>query len=95
MEEYEVSGGRLDLREVKVESFGAGVDQIAPEVENADGWVIMRGMDRSFEELHFINSRRAERTLQVAGEDVDLGPLPRYAAVEVSVEDRPRLMWWM
>lgn len=95
VEEYEVSGGRFDLREVKVKSFGAGVDQIAPEVENEDGWVIMRGMDRSFEELHFINSRRAERTLQVAEESVDLERMPRYAAVEVSVEDRPRIMWWL
>lgn len=95
VEEYEVSGGKFDLREARVKSFGAGVDQIAPEVENENGWVILRGTDRSFEELRFINSRRAERTLRVAGESVDLEKLPRYAPVEVSVEDRPRLMWWL
>lgn len=95
VEEYEVSGGKFDLREAKVKSFGAGVDQIASEVENENGWVILRGTGRSFEELRFINSRRAERTLRVAGENVDLERMPRYAAVGVSVENRPRLLWWM
>lgn len=95
VEVYEVSGGRFELREVKVKSFGAGVDQIAPEVENTGGWVVMRGMDKSFSGLDFINSRIARRTLEVSGEPVGLGRMPAYAPIEVVVVERPRFMWWV
>lgn len=95
VEVYEVAGERFELREVKVKSFGAGVDQIAPEVDNSGGWVTMRGMDKSFSGLDFINSRIARRTLEVSGQPVGLGEMPAYAPIEVVVVERPRLVWWL
>jgi hypothetical protein len=96
VEEYEVSDGEFHLREVRIKSFGAGVDQIAPEVENVDGWVVMSGYERSFETLRFIHSRDVERKLVVAGEDMGLDEaVPQYAPVEVDVENIPRIMMWV
>lgn len=95
VEVYEISGERFELREVKVKSFGAGVDQIAPEVENSGGWVTMRGTDKSFSGLDFINSPIARRTLKVSGEPVELGEIPAYAPIEVVVVDGPRFAWWL
>lgn len=95
VEVYEVSGDRLELREVRVESFGAGVDQLAPEVENRDGWVILSGTERSFPTLRFFHSRDADRELSVDGRQVDLGRVPQYAPVEVKVESSPRVLLWL
>lgn len=96
VEEYEISDGEFHLREVRIKSFGAGVDQIAPKVENRDGWVVMSGYERSFDALRFIHSRDVGRTLAIAGENVDLdSDVPQYASVEVGVEDAPRIMAWL
>lgn len=96
VEEYEVSGGELHLREVRIKSFGAGVNQIAPKVENADGWVVMSGYERSFPTLRFIHSRDVERKLAIAGKNVALdADVPQYASVEVGVENTPRIMAWL
>lgn len=96
VEEYEVEGGELALREVRIKSFGAGVDQLAPEVENADGWVVMSGYERSFPALRFIHSRDVDRELAVAGRKVDLeGRIPQYAPVEVEPTKMPWAMAWL
>ncbi|TCJ14849.1 DUF1850 domain-containing protein [Rubrobacter taiwanensis] len=85
VEVYEVSGGRFLLREARVKSFGAGVDQIAPEVRNADGWVILSGTGRSFPELRFFHSRGVDRELALDGRVLDLGEVPQYAPVSVEI----------
>lgn len=96
VESYEISDGELALREVRIKSFGAGVDQIAPKVENVDGWVVMSGYERSFPELHFFQSRDVERKLLVSGREVDLdGRIPQYAPVEVRPAQSPRAMMWL
>lgn len=95
VERYEVSDRGLELREVRIKSFGAGVDQIAPKVENVDGWVVMSGYERSFPALHFIHSRDVDRELIVAGREINLDTeIPQYAPVEVSSEKAPRAMMW-
>lgn len=96
VELYEISDGQLQLREVHVKSFGAGVDQIAPEVENRDGWVMMRGYERSFPALHFFQSRDVDRELVVNGREAELdGRVPQYAAVEVKPEQTPIILRWL
>ncbi|MBA2442590.1 MAG: DUF1850 domain-containing protein [Rubrobacter sp.] len=95
VEVYEVVGDRLELREARVKSFGAGVDQVAPEVENRDGWVILSGTERTFPALHFFHSREVDRELSVGGRDVELGGIPQYAPVEVKVGQRPRVLLWL
>jgi hypothetical protein len=96
VEEYEVADGEFHLREVRIKSFGAGVDQIAPKVENTDGWVVMSGYERSFDALRFIHSRDVERELVVAGKETGLdAEVPEYAPVEVGVENTPRIMMWL
>lgn len=94
-EKYELSDGEFWLREVRVKSFGAGVDQNAPEVENRGGWVVMSGYERSFETLRFFHSPSVDRELLVAGERVDLdGEVSQYDPVEVGAERVSRVAAW-
>lgn len=94
-EVYRVSDGRLALEEARVKAFGAGVDQIAPEVATEDGWVILRGTGRMFPELHFIYSREADYELRVGGRELELEErVPHHAAIRVGVERSPRVLWW-
>lgn len=95
VEEYEISDGELHLRETRVKSFGAGVDQNAPKVENRDGWVVMSGYERSFETLRFFHSRNVERKLLVAGERVNLdAEVEQYEPVEVGARRVSRAGVW-
>lgn len=94
-EVYRVSGGRLALEEARVKSFGAGVDQIAPEVATEDGWVILRGTGRVFPALHFIYSREVDYQLRIGGRELELEErVPHHAAIRVGVKQTPRLLWW-
>lgn len=95
VEVYRVSGGRLALEEARVKSFGAGVDQIAPEVATEDGWVILRGTGRVFPALHFIYSREVDYELRIGGRELELEErVPHHAAIGVRVKQSPRVLWW-
>lgn len=95
VEVYRVSGGRLMLEEARVKSFGAGVDQIAPEVATEDGWVILRGTGRVFRSLHFIYSREVDHELRIGGRELELEErVPHHAAIRVGVKQGPRVLWW-
>ncbi|MDR6224381.1 DUF1850 domain-containing protein [Desmospora profundinema] len=72
VEEYEMVDGRFSLREVRVQSFGAGVDVEASEVINREGWVVMRGIDRSDPVLSFWYSPRVRYQLEVDGHSLEL-----------------------
>lgn len=89
VEVYEVADGGFLLREARVKSFGAGVDQLAPETRLEDGWVILGGTQREFPELRFLHSREVDRRLEVGGEALDLTSLPERASVEVEVARGP------
>jgi hypothetical protein len=95
VETYEVSDGRFLLREARVKSLGAGVDQLAPEARVEDGWVVLSGTGRSFPELRFFHSRGVERRLEVDGRPLDLEGVPQYAPVEVDVRSGPRVAAWI
>lgn len=95
VEVYRVSDGRLALEEARVKSFGAGVDQVAPETETRDGWVILRGTERTFPALNFIYSEDVGHELRVGDRKLTLEErVPHHAAVEVGVERRPRVLRW-
>lgn len=97
VEIYEVSsGGSLALKEARIKSFGAGVDQIAPKVAHEDGWVVLRGTERIFPALHFIYSREVAYDLRVGGRELELDErVPQHAALRVEVKQRPRALWWV
>lgn len=93
IERYEVSDRDLKLQEVRIKSFGAGVDPVAPAVTTEDGWVILRKMERSFPALRFIYSKRAGHVLQINGQNLALAErVPHYAALEVEVRQEPRIL---
>lgn len=95
VEVYRVSGGRLALEEARVKSFGAGVDQIAPEVATEDGWVILRGTGRVFPALRFIYSRKVDYELRIGDRELDLEEqIPHHAAIGVRAKQCPRVVWW-
>lgn len=96
MEMYRVSDGKLALEGTRIKSFGAGVDQIAPEVATEDGWVILRGTGRIFPALHFIYSREVDYDLRIEGRKLGLEErVPHHAAVRVEVKQSPRVLWWV
>lgn len=97
VEMYEVSSdGSLALKETRIKSFGAGVDQIAPEVASENGWVVMRGTKRVFPALHFIYSREVAYDLQIDGRELELEEhVPHHAALRVEVKKGPRALWWI
>lgn len=93
VEQYRIRGTKLILTEVRVKSFGAGVDVEAPESKVEGGWVVMRKMDREFDVLHFVYSRRAGHQLHLGDRDLDLkSRVPHHAPVEVRIRKRPRIM---
>ncbi|PRX42528.1 hypothetical protein CLV97_10116 [Planifilum fimeticola] len=92
VEQYRIRGTKLILTEVRVKSFGAGVDVEAPESKVEGGWVVMRKMDREFDALHFIYSRRAGHRLHLGNRDLDLkSRVPHHASVEVRIRKSPRI----
>lgn len=96
IERYVVSKRGFDLREVNVQSLGSGVELVAPIVRTADGWVTMRGMDKSFPTLRFIQSSLADRRLTIDDGDIDPGErIADGASVQVRVRSAPRLLTWM
>ncbi|MGF1472097.1 MAG: DUF1850 domain-containing protein [Rubrobacteraceae bacterium] len=95
VEMYRVSNGQLALKESRIKSFGAGVDQVAPEVAHRNGWVILRGTERIFPALHLIYSREAAYDLRIAGRTLDLQErIPHHAAIRVGVKQSSRALWW-
>lgn len=96
VEMYRVTDGQLALKETRVKSFGAGVDQIAPEAVSDNGWVILRGTGRVFPELHLIYSRKVAYDLRIDGREVELEErIPHHAAIRVEVKQSPRVLWWL
>lgn len=96
VEVYRVSGRKLALEEARVKSFGAGVDQIAPEVATEDGWVILRGTGRVFPALHFIYSREVDYELRIGGRELELEErIPHHAAIGVRTKQCSRVVWWV
>lgn len=96
VELYRVSNGEMALKEARVKSFGAGVDQVAPEVVTEDGWVKLRGTGRVFPALHFFYSKNVDYKLQIGGRDLELeNRVPHHAAVEVEAVRETRIMWWI
>ncbi|WP_170105227.1 DUF1850 domain-containing protein [Desmospora activa] len=94
VEEYTVREKQFWLREVRVKSFGAGVDVEAAEVVNRDGWVIMRGMDRSDPALIFRYSTKAEYRLEVEGHLFNLKQrVAHHRPLQVRIETYPR--FWL
>lgn len=92
VEQYRIRGTKLILTEARVKSFGAGVDVEAPESKVEGGWVVMRKMDREFDALHFIYSRRAGHQLHLGNRDLDLkSRVSHHASVEVRIRKRPRI----
>ena len=95
VEIYQVYDGQLALKESRIKSFGAGVDQVAPEVANKNGWVILRGTGRMFHALHLIYSREAAYDLQIDGRKLGLQErVPHHAAIRVGVKQTSRVLWW-
>lgn len=95
VEMYRVSDGKLALEETRIKSFGAGVDQIAPEVATEDGWVILRGTGRVFPALHLIYSREVDYDMRIGGRKLALEErVPHHAAIRVEVKRSPRILWW-
>jgi hypothetical protein len=96
VEIYEVSDGEMALEEARVKSFGAGVDQVAPEVVTEDGWVKLRGTGRVFPALNFFYSKKVDYELRIEGRDIGLEDrVPHHAAVEVAVERGARVTGWI
>ena len=96
VEVYQVSNGQLALKESRIKSFGAGVDQIAPEVANENGWVILRGTGRIFPALHLIYSREATYDLRIGDRKLGLEErVPHHAAIRIGVKQSPRALWWV
>lgn len=96
VELYRVSNGEMALEEARIKSFGAGVDQVAPEVVTEDGWVKLRGTGRVFPALNFFYSKKVDYELQVGGRDLELEDMvPHHAAVEVEAGRAPRVVWWI
>lgn len=96
VEMYRVSNGMLLLEGTRIKSFGAGVDQIAPEVATENGWVTLRGTGRIFPALHFIYSREVDYDLRIGGRKVELEErVPHHAAIRVEVKQSPRVLSWV
>lgn len=96
VELYRISGGEMALEEARVKSFGAGVDQVAPEVVTEDGWVKLRGTGRVFPALHFFYSKKAEYELSIGGRALGLEDrVPHHAAVAVGAGRDSRISWWV
>lgn len=93
IERYQVRGRRFALLEAKVKSFGAGVDQNAPEVVTADGWVTLRGTNRMFATLNFIHSPDVGRRVVIGDREFELDDrVPPDAPVEIRVRRAPAMV---
>lgn len=93
MERYQVRGRRFTLLEAKVKSFGAGVDQDAPQVVTAGGWVRLSGTNRTFETLRFIHSPDIGRQVMIGGTQFRLDErVPTDAPVEIRVGRAPAVL---
>lgn len=93
LERYQVEDDQWILKEVRVKSFGAGVDVEAPVVEVKDGWTVMREMNRSFSKLRFLYSRNVNYTMYINGLSVDLpGQIPHHTPVDVRIRKIPRII---
>lgn len=92
VEIYVVDENVLALREIRVQSFGAGVDAEVPVVAVNDGWIVMREMKRSFPELRFFYSNHVNHQLEVNGCELPMDDiLPHHVPVVVKVLLKPRL----
>lgn len=96
VEVYRVSDGEMALEESRIKSFGAGVDQVAPEVVTEDGWVKLRGTGRVFPSLNFFYSKTVDYELRIGDRDLGLKErVPQHAAVEVEPERASRVALWI
>lgn len=70
IEVLEVSDDQtLILTETRFQSFGAGVPHDSEgEVQVIDGFTVMTGLERSFEQYRWIHSQEAKLTVQLNGE---------------------------
>lgn len=95
VEEYRIKDGRFSLEEVRVKSFGAGVEMDADQVSHQGGWVVMRGFDRSEAFLSFRYSTHAQYRMEVDGHELPLEQrVGHHHPLTVYIQTQPRI-WTM
>lgn len=90
IEEYEIlDNNSLQLHEIQVAGFGAGIPENEGKVEVRDGMVIMSDLEQNFEEINWINSNTALEYIGLNDEEIIKGSeLPHHEPLKLVVKEK-------
>lgn len=88
-EEYTIlDNNSLQLKEIKVAGFGAGIPENKGRVEIKDGMIIMSDLDQEFKEINWINSKTALEYISLNGKEIIKGgELPHHEPINLVVKE--------
>jgi hypothetical protein len=89
IEEYKIlDNNSLQLYEIKVAGFGAGIPENEGKVEIKDGMVVMSELDQNFEEINWINSNTALDYISLNDYEIIKGSeLPHHEPLKLVVKE--------
>lgn len=89
IEEYKIlDNNSLQLYEIKVAGFGAGIPENEGKVEIRDGMVVMSDLDQNFEEINWINSNTALSYISINDDEIIKGSeLPHHERLKLVVKE--------
>ncbi len=89
IEEYKIlDNNSLQLYEIKVAGFGAGIPENKGVVEVRDGMVVMSNLDQNFKEINWINSNTALEYIGLNDEEIIKGSdLPHHEPLKLVVKE--------
>lgn len=89
IEEYKIlDDNSLQLYEIKVAGFGAGIPENEGKVEIRDGMVVMSDLDQNFEEINWINSNTALSYISINDDEIIKGSeLPHHERLKLVVKE--------
>lgn len=92
-EDFRILGeSSLDLEEIRVAGFGAGIPENKGTVTVKDGMVFMSDIHESFQKIEWINSQTANQFIAVNNKSIIRGTdLPHHEPIELKIERRFQL----
>lgn len=88
-EEYKIlDNNSLQLIEIKVAGFGAGIPENKGTVKIKDGIIIMTDLDQEFKEINWINSETALEYISLNNNEIIKGgDLPHHEPIKLAVKE--------
>ncbi|MGE4584542.1 MAG: DUF1850 domain-containing protein [Sphaerochaeta sp.] len=87
-EEYTVENGNIFvLHTIKVAGFGAGIPENKGRTTVENGMVVMRSINQTFSEIHWIHSQTALQSITIQGKPFITGQdVPHHVPVELTIQ---------